>query len=159
MSHYPIIPLLPPPTKSLLPKSAPTFIVYVCGGGVSSCISSETRKCPRGWFLISFFFSKDHTSFQVRWTEGPLRRGTFFPTSQNTGELGTNTMLSKHRMEPLPSDAWVGSQAGGRVPLYGGWPNPRKLIKIPISEAKTAENAPNCVHPASSAKKRKMVRL
>lgn len=30
MSHYPIIPLLPPPTKSLLPKSAPTFIVCVC---------------------------------------------------------------------------------------------------------------------------------
>lgn len=96
-----------PPTKSLLPKSAPTLIVcvYMCGGGVSSCISSETRKCPRGWFLISFFFSKDHTSFQVRWTEGPLRHGTFFPTSQDTGELGTNTMLSKHRMEPLPSDA------------------------------------------------------
>lgn len=91
--------------------------MYVCGGGVSSCISSETRKCPRGWFLISFFFSKDHTSFQVRWTEGPLRRGTFFPTSQDTGELGTNTMLSKHRMEPLPSDAWVGSQARAE-PLY-----------------------------------------
>lgn len=69
------------------------------------------------------------------------RSGTFFLTTQDTQALGRNTILNKHRMEPLPPEAWVGIRA--QSPFIQGDQVPRKSSRFTFQKLR-----PQRTHPA-----------